>query len=205
VLCVKHIHQDSSCFLACEIHQKAGGICWQPNLAPAEVNRSGLYSPSRIRVFCKESSCNPTREGVRLPRSINIKAKAYWGKKYTQSNQYKNHITFISQTLAFSNPRLLSSFVPAAFEDVLSGLPTSEQPYDHELWRGPSRARCSRSSRVPCLHRSDRSAKPVRPVHPGFSLCRSFWWLLRVLAHSNALAQFCVNSYNTKFGERLDS
>jgi len=28
---------------------------------------------------------------------------------------------------------LLSSFFPASFEDVLSGLPTSEQPYDHEL------------------------------------------------------------------------
>ena len=80
----------------------------------------------------------------------------------------KNRITFISQTLAFSNPRLLSSFVPATFEDVLSGLPTSEQPYNHELRRGPSRARCSRSSRVPCLHRLDRSAKPVRPVRPGF-------------------------------------
>jgi len=36
----------------------------------------GLYSPSRIMFFCKESSCNPTREGVRLPRPINIKAKA---------------------------------------------------------------------------------------------------------------------------------
>ena len=39
-------------------------------------DRFGLYSPSRIRVFYKESSCNPTREGVRLPRPINIKAKA---------------------------------------------------------------------------------------------------------------------------------
>ena len=42
-------------------------------------NRSGLYSPNRIKVFCKESSCNPTREGVRLPLPINIKAKADWG------------------------------------------------------------------------------------------------------------------------------
>ena len=32
----------------------------------------------------------------------------------------------------------------------------------------PSRTCCSRSSRVPCLHRSGRSATPV---HPGFSLC----------------------------------
>ena len=41
-----------------------------------DSDRSSLYSPSRISVFCKESSCNPTREGVRLPRPINIKAKA---------------------------------------------------------------------------------------------------------------------------------
>ena len=39
-------------------------------------DRFGLYSPSRIRFFYKESLCNPTREGVRLPRPINIKAKA---------------------------------------------------------------------------------------------------------------------------------
>jgi hypothetical protein len=39
-------------------------------------DRSRLYSPSRIRVFCVESFCKPTREGVRLPRPINIKAKA---------------------------------------------------------------------------------------------------------------------------------
>ena len=39
-------------------------------------DRSGLCNPSRIRVFCKESSCNPTREEVRIPRPINIKAKA---------------------------------------------------------------------------------------------------------------------------------
>ena len=104
----------------------------------------------------------PTWRGVRLPRPINIKAKADWG--YSQSNQYKNRITFISQTLAFSNHRLLSSFVSTAFEDVLSGLPTSEQPYVHELRRGPSRARCYRYSRVPCLHWSDRSSQGFRCV-----------------------------------------
>ena len=151
-------------FLACKLTKKQGGICWQPNLAPAEADRSDrfdLCSPSRIRVFCKESSCNPTREGVCLPQPINIKAKADWG--YSQSNQSKYRITFTSQTLAFSNPRLLSSFISTAFEDVLSGLPSSEQPYIHELRRGPSRARCSRSLWSPACtgqtgrrHRSDR-------------------------------------------------
>ena len=34
-------------------------------------------------------------------------------------------LLFVCQTLVFSNPRLLSSFVSTAFEDVLSGLPTS--------------------------------------------------------------------------------
>jgi len=50
-------------------------------------------------------------------------------------NQINTKITllFIFQTLVFSNPRLLFSFVSTAFEDVLSGLPTSEQPYVHEL------------------------------------------------------------------------
>ena len=36
--------------------QQLSTQCWQPNLAPAEVDRSdrsGLYSPSRIRVFVK--------------------------------------------------------------------------------------------------------------------------------------------------------
>ena len=37
-------------------------------------------------------------------------------------------LLLVSQILAFSNPRLLSSFVSTAFEDVLSGLPTSKQP-----------------------------------------------------------------------------
>ena len=37
-------------------------------------------------------------------------------------------LLFVSQTLAFSNPRLLSSLISTAFEDVLSGLPTSGQP-----------------------------------------------------------------------------
>ena len=76
-----------------------------------------------------------------------------------------------------------------AFEDVLSGLPTSEQPYDHELRRGPSRARCSRFPASPCLHRSDRSAKLVRPVRPGFRGCWSFW---RSFAHSSAFE--CVGA-----------
>ena len=46
------------------------------------------------------------------------------------SNRINQNIAllFVSQTLAFFNPRLLSSFVSTAFEDVLSGLPTSEQP-----------------------------------------------------------------------------
>ena len=102
-------------------------------------------------------------------------------------------LLFISQTLVFSNPRLLSSFVSTAFEDILSGLPTSEQPYVDELRRGPSRARCSRYSRAPCLHWSDRSAKPFKPIRPGFLLCWSFWRSLCVLAHSSVLAQFYVN------------
>ena len=112
----------------------------------------------------------------------------------------KYRITFIFQTLAFSTPRLLSSFVSTAFEDVLSGLPTLRQPYVHELRWGPSRARCSWSSRVPCLHRSDRSAKPVRPVRLGFSLCWSFWRSSHVLTHSGVFGailsqQYYVNSH----------
>ena len=118
----------------------------------------------------------------------------------------KSHY-FISQTLAFSNPRLLSSFVPAAFEDVLSGLPTSEQPYDHELRWGPSRARCSRFPTSPCLHRSDRSAVPVRPVRQSFAGVDRFDDRSRVLAHSSVLARFCVNSSRCReqmsLGEQL--
>ena len=73
----------------------------------------------------------PTWRGVRLPRLINIKVKADWGIP-NRINQ-NIELLFISQTLVFSNPRLLSSFVSTTFEDVLSGLPTSEQPYVHEL------------------------------------------------------------------------
>ena len=60
------------------------------------------------------------------------------GAVLTQETEGKEYIiTYLSRrlidaetryTLVFSNPRLLFSFVPAAFEDVLSGLPTSEQP-----------------------------------------------------------------------------
>ena len=99
-----------------------------------------------------------------------------------------------SQTLAFSNPRLLSSFVSTAFEDILSGLPTSEQPYLHKLRRGPSRARVSRSSRFSAPHRSDRSVEPVRPVRQGFAGSDRSDDLPRVLAHSSVLARFYVNS-----------
>src|SRR6185312_6222200 len=90
------------------------------------------------------------------------------------------------------------SFVPAAFEDVLSGLPTSEQPYDHELRRGPSRARCSRFPASPCLHRSDRSAQ-------GFAGADRFDDHSRVLAHSSVLARFCVNTlFGDSAGEQIN-
>ena len=82
---------------------------------------------------------------------------------------------------------MLSSFVSTAFEDVLSGLPTSEQPYVHELRRGPSRARCSRFPATPCLHRSDRSAQ-------GFAGVDRFDDRPRVLAYSSVLVRFCVNT-----------
>ena len=81
-----------------------------------------------------------------------------------------------------------------AFEDVLSGLPTSEPPKPRKLRRGPSRARTSRSSRFSAPHRSDRSAEPVRLVHQGSTGSDHFDDLLRVLVHSSVLARFCVNS-----------
>ena len=56
---------------------------------------------------------------------------------------------------------MLSAFVSTAFEDVLSGMPTSEQPYVHKLRWGPFRARCSWSSRAPYLYRSDRSGSEL--------------------------------------------
>ena len=185
--CVKYVHQDSSCFLACETHQKTGRHILTANSGSSEADRSDRSGRS-VRPVCPvvirvgfvlfwKFLYKPTWKGVRLPRPINIKAKANWGIP----NQINTKIAllFISQTLTFSNHRLLSSFVSTAFEDVLSCLPTSEQ-----LRRSPSRARCSRSSRAPCLHRSDQLAKPVRPVRPGFSLCWSFWRSSRVLAHS---------------------
>ena len=64
MLCVKYVHQDSSCFLACETHQKAGGAYVDSQIwhllrstgltgRTDRSDRSGLYSPSRIRVFVK--------------------------------------------------------------------------------------------------------------------------------------------------------
>ena len=103
-------------------------------------------------------------------------------------------LLFISQTLVFSNPRLLSSFVPAAFEDVLSGLPTSEQPYDHGLRRVPLELAVLGFQRGPACtgqtgrrYRSDRSAQ-------GFAGVDHFDDRSRVLAHSSVLARFCVNT-----------
>ena len=40
------------------------------------LDRSGLYSPSRIRFFVKSPHVILLVKGVRLPRPINIKAKA---------------------------------------------------------------------------------------------------------------------------------
>ena len=64
MLCVKHVHQDSSCFLACETHQKVGEAyvdsqIWHLLRSTGLTGRAdrsdrfGLYSPSRIRVFVK--------------------------------------------------------------------------------------------------------------------------------------------------------
>jgi hypothetical protein len=49
-------------------------------------------------------------------------------------------------SLALSTSICCSSFVSGTSEDVLGGLPTLEQPYVHQLWRGPSRADVRRST-----------------------------------------------------------
>ena len=78
---------------------------------------------------------------------------------------------FVSQTLAFFNPRLLSSFVSMAFEDVLSGLPTSEQPYVQSSDGVPPELAVLGFRRCPACtgqtgqrNRSDRSAQGFRCV-----------------------------------------
>ena len=40
MLCVKHVHQDSSYFLACENHQKAEGHMLTANSGSLEADRS---------------------------------------------------------------------------------------------------------------------------------------------------------------------
>ena len=80
-------------------------------------------------------------------------------------------LLFISQTLAFSNPRFVSSFVSTAFEDILSGLPTSEQPYVDELRRVPPELTVLGIRELPACtgqtgrrNRSNRSAQGFRCV-----------------------------------------
>ena len=65
MLCVKHVHQDSSCFLACETHQKAGGHMLTANSGSLEADRSDR-SGRPVRPVGPTgqtglSSCNPSR------------------------------------------------------------------------------------------------------------------------------------------------
>src|SRR6185312_4834727 len=109
MLCVKHVHQDSSCFLACETHQKAGGHMLTANSGSSEADRSDR-SGRPVRPVCPvvirvgfvlfwKFLYKPTWRGVRLPRPINIKAKADWGVPNRIKSKYR--ITF-----CLSNPSL---------------------------------------------------------------------------------------------------
>ena len=70
MLCVKHVHQDSSCFLAYETHQKAGGHMLTAKFGKSEADwsdRSGRpvrpVCPVLVRVgvvLFVETLCNTT-------------------------------------------------------------------------------------------------------------------------------------------------
>ena len=114
MLCVKHVHQDSSYFLACETHQKAGGICWRAKLAGSEADRSDQSGrpvrpvyPVLVRVgavLLLKSLCKPTWKRGTTSRPMNIKAKADWGIPNRIKSKYR--ITF-----CLSNPRLFQPYI----------------------------------------------------------------------------------------------
>ena len=57
--------------------EELAGVDSQNSHMPRPTGLTGLVCIVRVELgFFKESLCNPTREGVHLPRPINIKAKA---------------------------------------------------------------------------------------------------------------------------------
>ena len=93
---------------------------------------------------------------------------------------------------------MLSSFVSTAFEDVLSGLPISEQPYVHELRRGPPELAVLGLQRAPtCTGQTGRRHRSDRPAQ-GFAGVDGFDDRLHVLAHSSVFgANLCQHLENT--------
>src|SRR6185503_3644156 len=96
-------------FWLVKLTKKQGGHMLTANSDSSEADRSDR-SGRPVRPVCPvvfrvgfvlfwKFLYKPTWRGVRLPRPINIKAKADCG--YSQSNQYKNRITFY-----LSNPSL---------------------------------------------------------------------------------------------------
>ena len=100
---------------------------------------------------------------------------------------------------------MLSSLVSTAFEDVLSGLPISEQPYIHELRRGPPELAVLGLQRAPtCTGQTGRRHRSDRPAQ-GFVGVDLFDDRSRVLAHLSVLARFYVNIlFGYSAGEQIN-
>ena len=134
MLCVKHVHQDSSCFLACDAHQKAGGHMLTANSGSLEADRSDR-SGRPVRPVCPvvirvgfvlfwKFLYKPTWRGVRLPWPINIKDHGRLRGIPIDSHIYP---LLLPPKPNFSNLICCSSLVSTVFDGVLSDLPTSEQ------------------------------------------------------------------------------
>jgi len=142
---------------------------------PARTDRSdrSKEESESNKVFCRSRSVIGITCGINPPHPINIKGHGRLRVSIEQ-NQYKLYFLSSSPNPSFSNPLCCSSFVSATFEGVLGGLPILEQSYVRLPWRGPSRVRVRRLSPILTGDRSDRSYRPVWPLHAGRAASSSF-------------------------------